>query len=58
MKDRKMSAVFSTFIKETRLEKALTQESMAEQLGISVRSYAELEHGRSLCSMRVFIRLM
>ena len=33
-----------------RAELELSQEEMAERLGISLRSYSELEHGNSFCS--------
>lgn len=33
-----------------RAELELSQEEMAERLDISLRSYSELEHGKSFCS--------
>ena len=46
-----MSADFLT----TRKAMGLTQARMAELLEIDLRSYADLEHGKSLCCTRVLL---
>ena len=38
-----------------RTELGITQEQMAENLNISLRSYANLEHGIYCCSLSTFI---
>ena len=38
-----------------RAELDLSQEKMAEQLNISLRSYSNLEHGKYCCSLTTFI---
>lgn len=38
-----------------RTELGITQEQMAENLNISLRSYANLEHGIYCCSLLTFI---
>ncbi len=40
----------------TRKALSITQMEMADMLDIDLRSYADLEHGASLCSTRVFLR--
>lgn len=50
--------ILSSYLKKARRASLFTQEQMADQLGISVRSYANLEHGRSLCSTPVLILFM
>lgn len=42
--------------KATRKAMKLSQLKMSELLDIDLRSYANLEHGESLCSTRVFLR--
>ncbi len=42
--------------KATRKELGITQLKMAELLDIDLRSYANLEHGKSLCSTPVLLR--
>ena len=49
-----MSADFCT----TRKSLGLTQAQMAERLDIDLRSYADLEHGKNLCSTRVLLMYM
>ncbi len=38
-----------------RAELGLSQEQMAENLNISLRSYSDLEHGKYCCSLSSFI---
>ena len=38
-----------------RAELGITQEQMAENLNISLRAYADLEHGKYCCSLSTFI---
>lgn len=38
-----------------RTELGISQEKMAENLNISLRSYSNLEHGRYCCSLLSFI---
>ena len=38
-----------------RAELGLSQEEMAENLNISLRSYSDLEHGKYCCSLSSFI---
>lgn len=40
---------------EKRAELGLSQEQMAENLNISLRSYSNLEHGKYCCSLSTFI---
>lgn len=42
--------------KTTRKALKLSQLKMSELLDVDLRSYADLEHGKSLCSTRVFLR--
>ena len=51
---KKMSNSFRT----ARKELDLSQEKMAELLGISARSYEDLEHGINLCSAIVLLRFL
>ena len=51
---KKMSSSF----RAARKELALSQEKMAELLGISARSYEDLEHGINLCSAIVLLRFL
>lgn len=54
----RMRQILSDHFKATRNSMQISQEKMSELLGIDVRSYAELEHGRSLCSTPVLLRFM
>ena len=53
MKDKKMHSVFkeviTEHIKATRKELGLTQAEMAAKLQIDLRTYCNIESGRSLC---------
>ena len=53
MKDKKMHSVFkeviTEHIKATRKELGLTQAEMATKLQIDLRTYCNIESGRSLC---------
>ena len=40
----------------TRKAMKLSQLKMSELLDIDLRSYSNLEHGKSLCNTRVFLR--
>ncbi|MCI8689436.1 MAG: helix-turn-helix transcriptional regulator [Oscillibacter sp.] len=51
---KKMASSF----RAARKELALSQEKMAELLGISARSYEDLEHGINLCSAIVLLRFL
>ncbi len=51
---REMSSRF----RATRKRLDLTQEKMAELLGIDLRSYCDLEHGKYFCSTLVFLRYL
>ena len=51
---KKMSSSF----RAARKELDLSQEKMAELLGISARSYEDLEHGINLCSAIVLLRFL
>ena len=51
---KKMSSSF----RAARKELDLSQEKMAELLGISARSYEDLEHGINLCSAIVILRFL
>lgn len=48
----------SADFRSTRKALGFTQARMAEELGIDVRSYADLENGKNLCSTPVFIRYL
>lgn len=48
---------FKDELKSTRTELNLTQGKMAEKLGIDLRTYSDLERGKSFCSMYTFINL-
>lgn len=39
----------------TRAQLGISQEKMAENLNISLRSYSNLEHGKFCCSLTTFI---
>lgn len=52
-KSRKLKSFLACQFKKKRLEKRLTQAQMAESLQIDPRSYADLEHGKFLCSTAV-----
>lgn len=41
---------FRTAIIQYRRDKAITQEQMAQRLGMSLRCYCNLENGKSCCS--------
>lgn len=45
-------------IKETRKQEKLTQEQMAEELNISTRSYANIEHGQSICKVQTLFHFL
>ena len=45
-------------IKETRKKQKLTQEQLAESLGISVEFVGQIERGIKLPSMQVFVKLI
>lgn len=45
-------------IKETRKKQKLTQEQLAERLGISVEFVGQIERGIKLPSMQVFVKLI
>ncbi|RHV86699.1 XRE family transcriptional regulator [Lachnospiraceae bacterium OF09-33XD] len=45
-----LKTYFQSCIEAFRHKEGLTQESMAEKLFISTRSYIDLEHGKSCCS--------
>ena len=53
MKDKKMHSVFkeviTEHIKKTRKELGLIQAEMAAKLQIDLRTYCNIESGRSLC---------
>lgn len=51
-----LRSFMSTDLKTTRISLGLSQLKMAELLDIDLRSYANLEHGKSLCSTRVFLQ--
>ncbi len=42
-------------IANKRAELGISQEEMAENLNISLRSYSDLEHGKYCCSLSSFI---
>ena len=46
----KLKKFFRKKLLLTRSQLNLTQDKMSERLAVSVRSYAELERGRSACS--------
>ena len=48
----------SSSFRAARKELDLSQEKMAELLGISARSYEDLEHGINLCSAIVLLRFL
>ena len=48
----------SSSVRAARKELDLSQEKMAELLGISARSYEDLEHGINLCSAIVLLRFL
>lgn len=45
-----VKSLFCRYLKETRKTAKLTQSKMAEKLAMDVRSYIDLEHGRTCCS--------
>ena len=51
-----LKPILSTQFKATRKRLNLSQLEMSERLHISVRSYADLERGISLCSAPVLLR--
>ena len=53
-----LHAYMSVNFLSTRAELGLTQAQMAEELGIDVRSYSDLENGKSLCSATVLLRYL
>ena len=42
-------------IVKTRTELGMTQEQMAEALEIDTRSYADIDHGKSICSVLTLV---
>lgn len=54
----KLREKMSSRFRATRKQLDITQEKMAELLDIDLRSYSDLEHGKSLCSTPVFIRYL
>lgn len=50
-----LRSFMSADFRATRKGLGLTQEQMAGLLEIDPRSYADLEHGKSLCCTRVFL---
>lgn len=54
----KLRRKISTALRATRKQLGISQEKMAELLGISPRSYVDLERGKSLCSTPVFLRFL
>ena len=59
MKDKKLHAEFkeviTEHIKATRKEIGLTQAEMAAKLQIDLRSYCNIESGRSLCGTMILL---
>ena len=45
-------------IKELRKKKRLTQEDLAEKIGVSFQYVSEIERGISMPSMQVFLKLL
>ena len=45
-------------IKETRKKRGLTQEQLAERLGVSVEFVGQIERGLKMPSMQVFVKLV
>ena len=49
---------FSKQIYYSRKELGLTQEQVAEALGISVRWYQDVENGKHLCSVELALKII
>ena len=45
-------------IKETRKNRGLTQENLAEQLDVSVEYVSQIERGIKMPSMQIFVKLV
>ena len=45
-------------LKQHRQDLGLSQEQMAKQFGIALRSYADLEHGKNFPSATTFAQLL
>lgn len=45
-------------VKELRKKRRLTQEQLAEKIGVSLQYVSEIERGLSMPSMQVFLRLL
>ncbi|MBQ7356819.1 MAG: helix-turn-helix transcriptional regulator, partial [Clostridia bacterium] len=45
-------------VKELRKKRRLTQEQLAEKIGISLQYVSEIERGLSMPSMQVFLKLL
>lgn len=54
----KLKAILKRELKKIRYKRGMTQEQMAEKLGISPRSYLELEHGRRAPSTMSLVRFL
>ena len=50
-----MKQCFRNELRKTRVDRNLSQEEMAHTLSISTRSYSDLEHGKSFCSLFTFL---
>ena len=50
-----MKQCFRNELRKTRVDRNLSQEEMAYTLSISTRSYSDLEHGKSFCSLFTFL---
>ena len=51
-----LKTYFQSCIEAFRHKEGLTQESMAEKLFISTRSYIDLEHGKSAFSLYMILK--
>lgn len=54
---RRASATLSKALKRRRHELGLTQEDVAEKLGIVVRQYQKIESGKVNVTLRTLVRL-
>lgn len=45
-------------VKELRKKRRLTQEQLAEKIGVSLQYVSEIERGLSMPSMQVFLKLL
>ena len=55
---KKWLQVFAAKLRQFRLKHNLTQEQMAEKLGISPRSYGDLERGAMGCSLQTYFQFL